>query len=35
MPPVQGVTDAEVAAIVRYVRELQEANGIRFKPHVM
>jgi mono/diheme cytochrome c family protein len=35
MPPVQGVTDADVSAIVRYVRELQEANGIRFRPHVM
>lgn len=35
MPPIQGVTDADVSAIVRYVRELQEANGIRFRPHVM
>jgi len=35
MPPVAGITDAELAAIVKYVRELQEANGIRFKPHVM
>ena len=28
MPPVMGVTDAEVAAIIVYVRELQRANGI-------
>ena len=28
MPPVKGVTEAEVAAITRYVRELQRANGI-------
>lgn len=35
MPPVAGITDADLAAIVKYVRELQEANGIRFRPHVM
>jgi mono/diheme cytochrome c family protein len=35
MPPVEGVTDADLRAIVRYVREIQEANGIVFKPHVM
>ncbi|RMD95417.1 MAG: cytochrome c [Alphaproteobacteria bacterium] len=29
MPPVSGVTDAEVKAIVAYIRELQRANGIR------
>jgi mono/diheme cytochrome c family protein len=28
MPPVEGLTDADLKAIVRYVRELQEANGI-------
>ena len=28
MPPVQGVSDEDVAAIVTYVRELQRANGI-------
>ena len=28
MPPVEGVTRAEVAMIVTYVRELQVANGI-------
>ena len=35
MPPVEGVSDADVTAIVRYIRELQEANGIRYHPHVM
>ena len=35
MPPVEGVTDDELRAIVQYVRELQEANGIFYKPHVM
>jgi len=28
MPPVERVTDDEIAAIVVYVRELQRANGI-------
>jgi mono/diheme cytochrome c family protein len=28
MPPVAGVTKAEVAAIVAYVRSLQAANGV-------
>ena len=28
MPPVEGVTEREVAAITQYVRELQRANGI-------
>ena len=28
MPPIGGVTDAEVKLITRYVRELQEENGI-------
>lgn len=28
MPPVEGLTPAEVRYIVSYVRELQEANGI-------
>lgn len=35
MPPQPRVTREEVAAIVRYVRELQEANGIVWKPHRM
>lgn len=29
------MTDAQLADIVRYVRELQEANGIFYKPHQM
>ncbi len=28
MPPVEGITDAEVKTIVAYVRALQAANGI-------
>ncbi len=28
MPPVEGITQAEVKSIVTYVREVQRANGI-------
>lgn len=35
MPPQPQVSDQEMAAIIRYVRELQEANGIIYKPHTM
>jgi mono/diheme cytochrome c family protein len=35
MPPQPQVTDGELAAIVRYVRELQAANGIGNEPHRM
>ena len=35
MPPVDGITESKGAAIVKYVRELQEANGIVSRPHVM
>ena len=28
MPPVDGITDAEIGYVTRYVRELQKANGI-------
>lgn len=28
MPAVEGVTDAELAAIIAYIREIQRANGI-------
>lgn len=28
MPPIQGLTDGDVKLIARYIRELQEANGI-------
>ena len=33
MPPQPQLGDAEIAAIVRYVRELQVANGIGGTPH--
>ncbi len=35
MPPQPKVTDDDVAAIVRYIRELQEANGIFYRRHTM
>ena len=35
MPPQPQVTDNELIAIVRYVRELQKANGIVYQKHVM
>jgi len=35
MPPQPQVSAEQLAQIVRYVRELQQANGIRFKPHRM
>ncbi len=35
MPPQPKVTDDDVTAIVRYVRELQEANGIFYRKHTM
>lgn len=35
MPPRPGLRDSEIAKIVTYVRELQEANGIFSKPHRM
>lgn len=35
MPPRPEVTQAQVKAIVTYVRELQLANGITFKKHTM
>ena len=28
MPPVEGVTEEQIKSIIRYVRELQKANGI-------
>lgn len=28
MPPVEGLTDAEIGAITRFVREVQKRNGI-------
>lgn len=35
MPPQPQVSDRELTAIVRYVRELQEANGIFYRAHTM
>lgn len=29
MPPVKGITEAEVGKVIAYVRELQRANGIQ------
>jgi mono/diheme cytochrome c family protein len=35
MPPQPQVNEAQVEAIVKYVRELQQANGIAYRPHQM
>jgi mono/diheme cytochrome c family protein len=35
MKPLPKVTDKEIAAIIRYVREMQEANGIFYRKHRM
>ena len=35
MPPQTAVSKAEVTSIIRYVRELQRANGISRQPHRM
>lgn len=35
MPAQPQVSQQEIAAIVKYVRELQLANGIAYKPHRM
>ncbi len=35
MPPQHQVTEEQVVAIVQYVRELQVANGISYRPHRM
>lgn len=35
MPPQPKVKDKQIADIIRYVRELQAANGITYKPHNM
>ncbi len=35
MPPRPGVTDQQLLDIVRYIREMQEANGIFSRPHNM
>ena len=35
MQPLPKVTESQIGAIVRYVRELQLANGITYRPHRM
>tara|TARA_R110002110_G_scaffold156564_2_gene351669 strand:- start:2425 stop:2892 length:468 start_codon:yes stop_codon:yes gene_type:complete len=35
MPAQPEVKDDEIAAIIRYIRELQTANGIAYRPHRM
>ncbi len=35
MPPQPGASGAELQDIIRYVRELQVANGISYRPHRM
>jgi len=35
MPPQKGVSEKQVAEIIQYVRELQQANGIRYRKHTM
>jgi mono/diheme cytochrome c family protein len=35
MPPQRQLTEEQTTAIVQYVRELQIANGIRYRPHRM
>jgi len=35
MPPRPEVTGEQITAIVRYIREMQEANGIYFRQHMM
>lgn len=35
MPPQPQVTEAQVMTIVQYIREVQQANGITYRPHQM
>jgi hypothetical protein len=35
MPPQRDATGQDVISIIRYIRELQEANGIVWKRHKM
>jgi len=35
MPVRPGVTDKQITAIVRYIREMQQANGIFYRKHNM
>ena len=35
MPSQPQVSDSQIAAIIRYIRELQQANDITYRPHKM
>lgn len=35
MPPQPQVSNSDLAAIIRFIREVQLANGIRYEPHNM
>jgi len=35
MPPQTQISQSTAAAIIRYIRELQQANGITYRPHRM
>jgi hypothetical protein len=35
VPPLPQVSDEQIGQIVRYVRELQQANGIVYRKHQM
>lgn len=35
MAPLPEVSDQEISLIIRYIRQLQEANGITYRPHRM
>ena len=35
MPPQPQINEQQIAAVVQYVRELQVANGIGYRPHRM
>jgi len=35
MPPQPKVTEADVMSVLAYIREMQRANGIFYKPHNM
>lgn len=35
MPPLRHVTESQIRSVVRYVRELQRANGIEYQRHRM
>lgn len=35
MPPLSNVTEKQTSEIVQFIREVQRANGIRYRPHNM